>query len=180
MRRNFKHILRRALTPCAVLLAMGLSMSSCSKNENDLLRWRAQNDDAFNSYANKPGFEKVTQDGATSYIYMKWLEKGKGKEHPIFTSRIYCHYKAYLLVEGRMIDGNYTQDKPSLFSLNRGSASVIPGFALALQNMVEGDETEFIIPWILAYGDSGEGSIKPYSALRYIVKLDSIVPESVL
>ena len=58
------------------------------------------------------------------------------------------------------------------------------GFRIALQNMVIGDECEFIVPWYLAYGEKGVPAsganlvaIPTYSALRFIVKLSGIIPE---
>ncbi|MFC4666220.1 FKBP-type peptidyl-prolyl cis-trans isomerase [Falsiporphyromonas endometrii] len=172
--------LRRAIAPTIVLALMGLSIVSCKKSTDSLLKWRAENDEAFESYAKKPGFKKVGVDGVTSYIYMNWLKNGDGKVHPISTSRVYVHYETYQLVNGTKLDGNFGQLKPALFEMNRGSKSVVEGFAMALQNMVVGDETEFVVPWILAYGDQRNGSIQPYSALRFKVTLDSIVPENIL
>ena len=44
--------------------------------------------------------------------------------------------------------------------------------------MVVGDEAEIIIPWYLAYGDKGTKGINPYTALKFRIKLEEIIPES--
>lgn len=72
--------------------------------------------------------------------------------------------------EGRLIDGKVfdsSQGKTVEFPANQ----VIKGWTIALTNMKVGSEWEVYIPWNLAYGDQGQGSIKPFSALIFKMKL---------
>lgn len=163
-----------------VALLLSISFSSCQKKIDAVEEWRRENENAFNSYANNKDFSKQSTDGFLPYIYMKWIEKGKGKEHPIETSRVLVHYECYLLAGSKaFIEGNFDQEKSQRLTLNRGKeGSSIVGVQVALQNMVEGDYTEVIIPWYLAYGSKQEGNIQPYSSLRFLIRLDKIIPET--
>ena len=51
--------------------------------------------------------------------------------------------------------------------------AVIAGFGEGLQLMSPGAEYEILIPWELAYGARGTGSIPAYSALRFRIVLES-------
>lgn len=52
--------------------------------------------------------------------------------------------------------------------------SVIQGWSIALQDMRVGDTCEIIVPYGAGYGASTAGSILPYSALRFNLRLDDI------
>lgn len=53
-------------------------------------------------------------------------------------------------------------------------ASVISGWTVALQHMVEGDKYEVWIPQQLAYGASDNGDIPAYSTLIFEIELVSV------
>ena len=52
--------------------------------------------------------------------------------------------------------------------------SVISGWTVALQHMVEGDKYEIWIPQQLAYGASDNGDIPAYSTLIFEIELVSV------
>lgn len=175
-----------------IIMALGLMLvniflvfSSCEKRPNEEKQRRHDNEVAFNAYADSTNFKKVSVDGSTAYVYMRWITNGTGTEHPIATSRVEVHYQTYRLVGNIMVDGNYNSEKPARITLYRNEKDKsITGFRIALQNMVIGDECEFIVPWYLAYGSKGVPAssanlvaIPSYSALRFIVKLSGIIPE---
>jgi len=64
-------------------------------------------------------------------------------------------------------------DSPSKFSLD----GVITGWSYTLMHMTEGELWTLYIPYQSGYGSgtSEDGSLQPYSALVYNVKLDKIV-----
>lgn len=160
------------------LLFMGCLFASCQDTPSVTDQWRAQNEQAFATYEKNKEYTKVTIDGFGPHVMMKWLKRGEGKEYPIETSRVKIHYEVSLLTGSNVIDGNYNQEAPTFFSINRGGkAFVITGLRIALQNMVIGDEAEIAIPWYLAYGERELMGIRAYSALLYKVRLDDIVPE---
>ena len=57
--------------------------------------------------------------------------------------------------------------KPTEVMLNQ----VVPGWQEALSIMPEGSEWELYIPYNQAYGNRDMGTIKPYSALIFKIKL---------
>lgn len=168
-----------------VLITATLLFSSCQKNPKEETQRRYDNEVAFNAYADSTHFQKRSVDGTTGYVYMRWIQEGTGTEHPIATSRVEVHYKTYRLLNNIYVDGNYSSEKPTRITLYRNEKDkTIDGFRIALQNMVVGDECEFIVPWYLAYGSKGvpatsinQTAIPTYSALRFIVKLEGIIPE---
>ena len=63
---------------------------------------------------------------------------------------------------------NYSNSNPN------GYGSVISGWTVALQHMVEGDKYEVWIPQQLAYGASDNGDIPAYSTLIFEIELVSV------
>lgn len=102
-------------------------------------------------------------------VYYKVISEGKGAV-PTASQTVEVEY------EGRLIDG-------SVFDTSRGSTvkfpcnAVIKGWNIALTNMPVGSEWEIYVPWNLAYGESAQGPIPPYSALVFKVKLVNIVEQ---
>lgn len=102
--------------------------------------------------------------GGTLY---KVISEGKGPV-PAPTNKVQVIY------EGKTIDGNVFDSseknnggKPTEVMLNQ----VVPGWQEALSIMPEGSEWELYIPYNQAYGNRDMGSIKPYSALIFKIKL---------
>jgi FKBP-type peptidyl-prolyl cis-trans isomerase len=52
--------------------------------------------------------------------------------------------------------------------------NVIKGWDEALLTMKKGEKRTLLIPWWLAYGDTGKGSIPPKAMLRFEVELIDI------
>lgn len=79
--------------------------------------------------------------------------------------------------EGRLVDGNVFdssrrhEDEIAQFSLR----NVIEGWKIAIPQMPVGATWEIYIPWDLAYGSTGTGSIPPYSALIFEITLVEVV-----
>lgn len=102
--------------------------------------------------------------GGTLY---KVISEGKGPV-PAPTNKVQVIY------EGKTIDGNVFDSseknnggKPTEVMLNQ----VVPGWQEALSIMPEGSEWELYIPYNQAYGNRDMGTIKPYSALIFKIKL---------
>ena len=102
-----------------------------------------------------------------------------------FNSRVSVYYKGSL-TDGTEFDArlfedgtpfkcavssyyaNYSNSNPN------GYGSVISGWTVALQHMVEGDKYEVWIPQQLAYGASDNGDIPAYSTLIFEIELVSV------
>ncbi len=104
-----------------------------------------------------------------SGLQYKVLKAGNG---PVPTA----DQKVKVEYEGRLIDGTVFDasskhgNEPVVFS----PAQVIKGWTEALTTMPVGSEWELYIPQELAYGPQDQGTIKPFSALIFKVKLVGI------
>ena len=86
---------------------------------------------------------------------------------PTLKSKMAVHYRGRL-IDGTEFDSSYTRGYPVVMTPSR----LIPGFRMALLNMVEGDTWEVVIPPQLAYGPSGAGQlIGPNQTLIFDIEL---------
>ena len=169
-----------------------LLISACKKDETDpaLEEWKQQNEVAFNNLANDPSFTKLEIPGGVGYIYYRVIERGDGKRI-YYNSRAEVYYKGWYVVTnsninkgagieaGKVFDQRLFDDgvtfKLAISTLvvdaNGIYRYLIQGWNLALQYMVEGDIWEVWIPYRLAYGEEGNGSIPGYSTLAFEIEL---------
>ena len=89
-----------------------------------------------------------------------------GGKKPTPRSNVTVHYRG-AFVDGREFDSSYRRGQPATFPLN----AVIAGWTEGVQLMKEGDKFEFVIPYELAYGERGGGSIPPRQTLVFEVEL---------
>lgn len=115
----------------------------------------------------KEGFHLIT-DG----IYYKTISKGDGKTHCNSNSSVKVSYTGTLL-NGVEFDSSAEFDR-SNGGIECNLTKVIRGWQIAIPYMTLGETAEFVLPYDLAYGESGTGPIPPYSNLRFRVKLISI------
>jgi len=86
---------------------------------------------------------------------------------PTLKSKMAVHYRGRL-IDGTEFDSSYKRGYPVVMTPSR----IIPGFRMALLNMVEGDAWEVVIPPQLAYGPSGAGQvIGPNQTLIFDIEL---------
>lgn len=104
-----------------------------------------------------------------SGLQYKVITKGTGPK-PEPTDTVETHYRG-TFIDGQEFDSSYSRNAPSQFPVNR----VIAGWTEALQLMSVGSKWELAIPYALAYGESGNQSIPPFSALVFEIELLSIV-----
>jgi FKBP-type peptidyl-prolyl cis-trans isomerase len=105
---------------------------------------------------------KTTPSG----LQYKVLTEGTGKK-PKGTETVTVHYRG-TLIDGTEFDSSYKRGESISFALNR----VIAGWTEGLQLMPTGSKYEFYIPYNLAYGERGAGSvIPPYATLIFEVEL---------
>lgn len=87
---------------------------------------------------------------------------------PLYTSTVKVNYQVHLYNDTLI-------DRGTNYVCGLSSTSLIDGWSMALMNMHVGDSTEVLMPYIIAYGPSGSGSVPPYSALRFNLKLVDII-----
>ena len=88
------------------------------------------------------------------------------------TSTVKVHYSGWLN-DGTKFDSSVDRGKPSTFALNR----VISGWTEGVGSMRVGGKRKLIIPYALAYGESGRRSIPPKATLIFDIELLEIVGE---
>ncbi len=135
----------------------------------------------FKSYA-KPADDTGV---ASDYILVKVLNEGTGSGCPLFTDTVRVHYRGQLLASpsyvddsdpelGLVFDKSWSTDTynpgismPSKF----GVASVVDGFATAVQHMHIGDRWLVYMPYQLGYGTQDYNNIPAYSTLVFDITL---------
>ncbi|WAJ69964.1 FKBP-type peptidyl-prolyl cis-trans isomerase [Catenovulum adriaticum] len=115
--------------------------------------------------------ENAKKDGITttdSGLQYEVIESGEG-DSPKATDTVKVHYTG-TLIDGTKFDSSVDRGEPATFPLNR----VIPGWTEGVQLMQVGSKYRFYVPYDLAYGENGTGSIPPYATLIFDVELLSI------
>ena len=124
-----------------------------------------------------PYYKKVSHSWyPNAHVYMHYFNDTtltRGNLSPMFTSTVNTKYIGYLY-DGTPFDSSYLSTSPADSILQTKLSNVIPGWTVALYDMHVGDSCEILIPYEYAYGNTGDSKIKPYSALRFIMKLVDI------
>ncbi|MCQ2148517.1 MAG: FKBP-type peptidyl-prolyl cis-trans isomerase [Bacteroidales bacterium] len=149
----------------AVIIVGIFALSSCSKEDIG-----KKNYDEGLKYIEENGKRDgvVTTQSGLQYEILK-AGNPEGKK-PTASSQVRCHYQGTFL-NGKEFDSSYKRGEPLVFPLN----GVIPGWTEGLQYMTEGAKFRFVIPYFLAYGPYGYGSIPPYSTLIFEVELIEVL-----
>lgn len=102
------------------------------------------------------------------------LRQGEGPK-PQATDVVKVHYHG-TLVDGTVFDSSVDRKTPVSFHLD----GVIPGWTEGVLLMNKGSKYKFVIPYKLAYGEQGQGSVGPCQTLIFEVELlDINPPESI-
>lgn len=104
---------------------------------------------------------------------LRYVVRAAGSgEPPAHGAKVSVHYEGRLLANGEKFDSSHDRGQPYQFHVNTGT--VIKGWDEAIATMRTGEKRTLIIPWWLAYGQQGKGSIPPRSTLVFEVELLSI------
>jgi FKBP-type peptidyl-prolyl cis-trans isomerase len=122
----------------------------------------ADNEAFLNEYDKQEGVTKTS----SGLRYRVVKEGDAGGKKPTARSNVTVHYRGQF-IDGKEFDSSFKRNSPATFPLN----AVISGWTEGVQLMSEGDEYEFVIPYDLAYGERGGGSIPPRQTLVFIVHL---------
>jgi FKBP-type peptidyl-prolyl cis-trans isomerase FkpA len=107
----------------------------------------------------------ITTESGLQYQVIQAAEGAK----PAAEDTVTVHYTG-TLIDGTKFDSSVDRGEPTSFPLNR----VIPGWTEGVQLMTVGSKYRFYIPFDLAYGPRGTGSIPPFATLIFDVELISI------
>jgi FKBP-type peptidyl-prolyl cis-trans isomerase len=92
---------------------------------------------------------------------------GTGSSAPL-GGLVVVHYDGYLL-DGTKFDSS--RDRGTPYSFQVGTGAVIKGWDEAFATMKKGEQRTLIVPWWLAYGESGRGPIPSRATLVFEVEL---------
>jgi len=148
-----------------ILIFSTLLLSSSLYSQNK--KTRAKNENRMLEglrFLNKNGKKKgvITLFSGLQY---EVLEEGDGKK-PKLNSQVTTHYHG-TFINGDVFDSSVERGSPATFPVN----GVIKGWTEALQLMSVGSKWRLYVPYHLAYGEKGTGTIKPYSMLIFEVEL---------
>ena len=107
----------------------------------------------------------IEENGAK--LVIEDVKTGKGKEAKGGDS-ITVHYRGFL-EDGTQFDSSHERKEP--FSVKIGAGYVIRGWDLGILGMKEGGTRKLTIPYQLAYGKYGSGSIPGFATLIFEVEL---------
>ena len=132
--------------------------------QNATIEIEKQKGKAFLAENKKRAGVKETASG----LQYEAIVMGAGPK-PEATDRVKVHYTGKTL-DGQVFDSSVERGEPIVFGLNQ----VIRGWTEGLQLMPVGSKFMLYIPSDLAYGDRGQGSIKPGQTLVFEVELFEI------
>jgi FKBP-type peptidyl-prolyl cis-trans isomerase len=120
-----------------------------------------------------PG-DPVTGEWVTTPSCLKYtlLRAGNGSQPKSRLSTVRAHYTGWL-TDGTQFDSSVARGKPFDFRLSQ----VVPGWTEALLGMKAGEKRKLVIPYKLAYGREGQGTIPPKATLVFDVELLDVLVE---
>lgn len=168
----------------AALIAMTITISSCGDDGNEWteyadwrntnIKWYLEQKDSVDADG-KPYFTELnpiwSPNSGVLIHYFNNRAQTEGNLSPLATSTVSVKYKG-TLYDGSVFDSTTVASADSIRTF--GLTSLIPGWKIALQDMRVGDTCDVIIPYTMGYGISGNGSISPYSSLKFGIKLVEI------
>lgn len=171
--------------------AATLGFASCSNDDNsdvwdEYADYREANDafmaeqaELTDADGNKVYTKVVPAWNENAYVLMRWFNdttKTEGNLRPLYTSTVDVKYYGRTY-EDEPFDSSYLSLTPADSVVRFRLNSVISGWAIAMERMHVGDTVEVLVPYAQGYGSSSQGKIKPFSALRFNIKLVDIAGE---
>ena len=165
--------------------AAAVALAACDDDNDtwsDYQEWRETNANWIQSFQNKtnpdgtPYFQQLVPSwnpaGAVLIHYFNDRAETEGNLSPLYTSTVTARYELRIYTDS-LVDQSYnaTYNPSGLFSTTVNGT--VDGFAAALMDMRCGDTCEIIVPYVLGYGATG-GSVPPYTALRFNMRLEDI------
>lgn len=166
----------------ALIAGLALVTTSCDDDNtwNDYSEWREANNDwllqqgALTDEDGQAFYTRVMPVwNKSAYVYMHFFNdrsKTAGNLSPMYTSTVSVKYIGKLYNDVPF-DSSFTA-VDSLFTTRL--SDVVSGWTIALQEMRVGDSARVVIPYQQGYGATSQGSIPPYSALQFDIKLVDI------
>ncbi|MGI8624622.1 MAG: FKBP-type peptidyl-prolyl cis-trans isomerase [Solirubrobacteraceae bacterium] len=119
----------------------------------------------------KPGIPKPSGKPGKALV-VKDLVVGEGPEAKSGDA-LTVRYVGVSYATGKEFDASW-KTAENMFPFTLGQGGVIPGWDKGIVGMKAGGRRELVIPPDLAYGDQGQGDIKPGATLVFVVDLKKI------
>jgi peptidylprolyl isomerase len=110
----------------------------------------------------------VPKGDPPSKLVIRDLDRGTGAE-AVAGKTLAVDYKGVRYDDGEAFDSSWSTGRPFQFIL--GARQVIKGWDQGLRGMRVGGRRELVIPPELAYGDHGQGTIRPNETIVFVVDL---------
>ncbi len=177
--------MKKLLAIIAVCLAVTAACTSDEKTTWDKYAdWRELNEawikelQAKKNADGTPYYVLVVPDwNPGGYVLMHYFNDRKlteGKLSPMYNSTIDVRYKLHLC-DGTAVDSSDNVTTTGVKGIYRTPLNdLVQGWCVALPEMRCGDTAEVIVPYGMGYGASSSGNVKPYSTLRFNIRLVDI------
>lgn len=183
--------MRRLLPIIAAVACAAAVLPSCNKDDDDnnydlstYYDWRDHNEAWLESMKNRrnpdgtPYYEAfVPIWNPKAYVLMHFFNdraETAGNLTPLYTSVVDVRYIGYDCDDEPFDSSTLVNDYGQLGVQRFACNQTIQGWSIAMENMHVGDTAEIIVPWGVAYGTSLTANIKPYSSLRFNIRLVDI------
>lgn len=171
-----------------IALLLAAALAACNDDDEkstwqEYENWREQNNawleemQARKNPDGTPYYTVVRPDwNPAAFVLMHYINdpaENADKLAPLYTSTVDVRYKLHLY-DGTPVDSSstMTQYGPGVYRARLNN--LVSGWAIGLPQMHCGDTVEMIVPYGVAYGAQNTGTIKPYSNLRFNIRLVDI------
>lgn len=164
-------------------LAAGFSSCLGNDDEEDYTQWRQQNEKYINSAERavnadgSPEFQKIVPSWASgTFSLIKWHNDRAltaANLSPLDNSTVNIKYETYDIEDNLLNSSNSMHQYGDSIYQTR-PCDMITGVRAVLPYMHIGDSVSLVMPYTAAYGTVKYGDIKPYSTLKFNIKLVSI------
>ncbi len=173
---------KKTLYILPVVIALLSCLAACHDDNtwSDYSEWRQANDkwlELQSTLLDDNGdlfYTRVVPEwNKSAYIYMHFFNDRsltEGNLSPLYSSTVSVKYIGRFY-NNEPFDSSYL-NVDSLFTST--IPGLISGWAIALEKMRVGDSARIVIPYQQGYGTTTTGSILPYSALQFDIKLVDI------
>lgn len=170
-----------------IIALAGIALAACNSTEESTWtkyrEWRELNQEWLEELQTKtnpdgtPYYKVLTADwNPATFVLIHYFNdrsETEGNLSPLYTSTTDARYKLHI-INDEPIDSsdNITTYGPGIYR-SRVNENVV-GWGVAMMDMRCGDTAEVVIPYGFGYGAQERGSLKPYSTLRFNVRLVDI------
>ena len=178
----------KKILPVLIAAAVAAGFSACSDDDSidlsDYSDWRDKNDAwvaemmAKKNTDGTPYYTSIVPAwNPGAYVLIHFFNdraETAGNLSPLYTSVVDVFYEGYDC-EGNLFDSSEGVTTYGIPGTQRFACNgTIQGWSIALEQMHVGDTCEIIVPYQMAYGTTVISAIKPYSSLRFNIRLTDI------